>query len=67
MHLTLETDYAMRIVFCLAKNQRRMDAASISEEMHVTLRFSLNDYRPGQHLGAVRDVADAEIDEIATA
>ena len=41
MHLTLETDYAMRIVFCLAKNQRRMDAASISGEMRVTLRFSL--------------------------
>ncbi|MBC5580299.1 Rrf2 family transcriptional regulator [Anaerofilum sp. BX8] len=41
MHLTQETDYAMRIVFCLAKNDRRMDAASISEAMCVTLRFSL--------------------------
>ena len=41
MHLTQETDYAMRIVFCLAKNGRRMDAASISEAMCVTLRFSL--------------------------
>ena len=41
MHLTQETDYAMRIGFCLAKNGRRMDAASISEAMCVTLRFSL--------------------------
>jgi hypothetical protein len=36
-------------------------------ELHRPLRFSLNDYRPGQHLAAVCDVADAEIDEITTA
>ena len=41
MHLTQETDYAMRIIFCLAKSGRRMDAASISEAMCVSLRFSL--------------------------
>ena len=36
-------------------------------ELHRPLRFSLNDDRPGQYLGAMRDVADAKIDEIATA
>lgn len=41
MHITQETDYAIRIVYCLAKNGGRRDARSISEEMCVTLRFSL--------------------------
>jgi hypothetical protein len=36
-------------------------------ELHRPLRFSLNDYRPGQYPGAVRDIADAEIDEITAA
>lgn len=41
MHITLETDYAIRIVSCLARNKKRMDARSISEATCVTLRFSL--------------------------
>lgn len=41
MHITQETDYAIRIVYCLAKSGGRRDARSISEEMCVTLRFSL--------------------------
>lgn len=41
MHITLETDYAIRIVYVLAKNNKRMDAKTISEEAAVTLRFSL--------------------------
>ncbi len=41
MHITQETDYALRIVYCLAKSGTRRDARSISEEMCVTLRFSL--------------------------
>ena len=41
MHITLESDYAVRIVSCLAKNGGRMDARSIAEETGVTLRFSL--------------------------
>ena len=31
MHITLEADYAVRIVHCLAKSGRRMDAKSIAE------------------------------------
>ena len=41
MHITQESDYAVRIVFCLARAGVRMDARSISEQMCVTLRFSL--------------------------
>ena len=41
MHMTLETDYAVRIVSCLVTAGRRMDAKSIAEETSVTLRFSL--------------------------
>ena len=36
-------------------------------ELNRSLRLSLNNYRSGQYLGAVRDVADAQIDEIAAA
>lgn len=41
MHITLEADYAIRIVYCLASEGRRMDAKSIAEATGVTLRFSL--------------------------
>lgn len=41
MHITQETDYAVRIVYCLANAAGRKDARTISEEMGVTLRFSL--------------------------
>ncbi len=41
MHITLEADYAVRIVERLAASGKRMDAKSISEEACVTLRFAL--------------------------
>lgn len=41
MYITQEADYAMRIVYCLANSATRRDARSISEEVGVTLRFSL--------------------------
>lgn len=42
MHITLETDYAVRIVYHLASaGGRRIDAKSIAENTGVTLRFSL--------------------------
>src|SRR5699024_12413123 len=41
MHITLEADYAVRIVHVLAKSNRRLDAKTISEMTGVTLRFSL--------------------------
>ena len=41
MNITLEADYAVRIVYVLVQNQTRMDAKTIAEETGVTLRFSL--------------------------
>ena len=32
MHITLESDYAVRIVHCLARKRERMDAKRIAEE-----------------------------------
>lgn len=41
MHITLESDYAVRIVSCLSTEEKRLDAKTISERTGVTLRFSL--------------------------
>lgn len=41
MYITLESDYAIRIVGCLAEKGRRTDAKAIAEQTCVTLRFSL--------------------------
>ncbi|MEG1895648.1 MAG: Rrf2 family transcriptional regulator [Oscillospiraceae bacterium] len=41
MHITKESDYAVRIVYCLADGIGRIDAKTISERTGVTLRFSL--------------------------
>lgn len=41
MVMTLEADYAVRIVEHLTRNPGRCDARSISEEMDVPLRFCL--------------------------
>ncbi len=41
MYITLESDYAVRIVGCLAEKGRRTDAKSIAEQTCVTLRFAL--------------------------
>ena len=54
MHITLETDYAIRIVYILAKNNKRMDAKAISEEASVTLRFSLKILRKLVTTGIVK-------------
>lgn len=41
MHITLESDYAVRIVSCLSRAKVRMDAKTISDQTCVTLRFAL--------------------------
>lgn len=41
MVMTLEADYAVRIVDYLASSGRKNDARTISEETHVPLRFAL--------------------------
>jgi len=39
--MTQEADYAVRIVYCLAASGQRRDANYISENIGVSLRFSL--------------------------
>ncbi|MDR2932842.1 MAG: Rrf2 family transcriptional regulator [Oscillospiraceae bacterium] len=41
MHITLETDYAIRIVDYLSRHNKRIGAQAIAENNDVTLRFSL--------------------------
>ncbi len=41
MQITLEADYAVRIVFALAAGQRRMGGESLAKISGVTVRFSL--------------------------
>lgn len=41
MHINLESDYAVRIVNCLAGATGRLDAQTISEQAVVSLRFTL--------------------------
>jgi len=41
MCITQESDYAIRIIYCLANENARCDAGFISTKMGITLRFSL--------------------------
>ena len=41
MRITLESDYALRIVTALAEHSERMDAKSLAEQTGVTPRFAL--------------------------
>ena len=54
MHITLEADYAVRIVNCLSQNRMRMDAKTIAANTGVTLRFSLKILRKLVAEGVVR-------------
>lgn len=60
MHITLETDYAIRIVDCLVRNPGRMGAKMISEKSHVTLRFSLKILRKLVSSGIIRSYKGAQ-------
>ncbi len=54
MHITLESDYAVRIVGCLAASGSRLDAKTISENTSVSLRFALKILRKLAAGGIVR-------------
>lgn len=60
MHITSETDYAIRIVDCLAKNGGRIGANAISEQTCVTLRFSLKILRKLVSSGIARSFKGAQ-------
>ena len=54
MNITLEADYAVRIVHCLTAHGKRMDAKHIAEITGVTLRFSLKILRKLVGAGIVK-------------
>lgn len=54
MYITLEADYAVRIVNCLAEQGSRLDAKNLAERTGVTLRFSLKILRKLVGSGIVR-------------
>ncbi|NLZ46910.1 MAG: Rrf2 family transcriptional regulator [Clostridiales bacterium] len=60
MHITLESDYAVRIVACLAAEGIRIDAKTISEITCVTLRFSLKILRKLVTAGIVKSFKGAQ-------
>ena len=54
MQMTLEADYAVRIIMCLAKTDGRTGAKEIAEETEVTQRFSLKILRKLVSAGLVK-------------
>lgn len=54
MCLTLESDYAVRIIGYLASESKRIDAKNISERTGVSLRFSLKILRKLVFAGLVK-------------
>ena len=54
MRITLESDYALRIVTALAEQPERMDAKSLSDKTGVTPRFTLKILHKLVHGGIVR-------------
>ena len=54
MYITLEADYAVRILLYLYEQGKRCDAKTISEDTEVTLRFALKILRKLAAVGLVR-------------
>lgn len=59
MHITQESDYAIRIITFLLRQQKRVDAKTISDNTEVTLRFSLKILRKLVAGGIVRSYKGA--------
>lgn len=54
MQLTMEADYALRIVYVLAERGQRMEAKSIAETSGVALRFALKILRKMVGAGIIK-------------
>lgn len=54
MRITLEADYALRIIYDLAKVKSKRDAKAISEDIGVTLRFTLKILRKLMLAGLIK-------------
>lgn len=59
MHITLEADYAVRIVDYLSTNENRQDANTISQTTSVPLRFALKILRKLVEKGIVKSYRGA--------
>ncbi len=60
MHITLEADYAVRIVDCLSMQHTRLGAGSIAEQTGVTPRFTLKILHKLVSSGLVRSYKGAK-------
>ena len=54
MHINLESDYAVRIVQCLARSHGRVEAQAIADTATVSLRFTLKIMRKLVAAGLVK-------------
>ena len=61
MCLTLESDYAVRIIGCLSAENKRIDAKNISERTGVSLRFALKILRKLVSAGLVKSYKGMQI------
>lgn len=59
MHINLESDYAIRIVQCLAQAGQRLDAQTIADHTCVSLRFTLKIMRKLVAAGIVKSYKGA--------
>lgn len=59
MHINLESDYAVRIVQCLAQAGERRDAQTIADSTCVSLRFTLKIMRKLVAAGIVKSYKGA--------
>ncbi len=60
MHITLESDYAVRIVDCLSTQEARLGAGSIAEQTGVPPRFTLKILHKLVSRGLVRSYKGAK-------
>ena len=60
MFLNSETDYAIRIVSCLAESDKRVDALNISQQTGVTQRYALKILHKLTRAGIVKSYKGAK-------
>lgn len=59
MRITLEADYAVRIIYVLAESNKKISSSEISELTGVTLRFSLKILRKLANAGLIKSFKGA--------
>lgn len=59
MRITLEADYAVRIIYVLAESDKKISSSEISELTGVTLRFSLKILRKLANAGLIKSFKGA--------